>query len=56
MATVSKGRRLLLAAACLVIVFSLRGTLRAQSGGFSITLTGQSMIRSDIRAHAPSEL
>jgi poly-gamma-glutamate capsule biosynthesis protein CapA/YwtB (metallophosphatase superfamily) len=54
MATVSKGRRLLLAAACLVIVFSLRGTLRAQSGGFSITLTGQSMIRSDIRAHAPS--
>ena len=54
MATVSKGGRLLVAAACLVIVFSMPGTLRAQSPGFSITLTGQSMIRSDIRAHAPS--
>jgi poly-gamma-glutamate synthesis protein (capsule biosynthesis protein) len=32
----------------------MRETLRAQSPGFSITLTGQSMIRSDIRAHAPS--
>ena len=29
---------------------------RAQSTGFSVTLTGQSMIRSDIRAHAPSEV
>jgi poly-gamma-glutamate synthesis protein (capsule biosynthesis protein) len=54
MATVLKSGRLLLAAACLVIVFSLPGTLRAQPPGFSITLTGQSMIRSDIRAHAPS--
>jgi poly-gamma-glutamate capsule biosynthesis protein CapA/YwtB (metallophosphatase superfamily) len=44
----------LVAAAWLGIVFSLPATLRAQSSGFSITLTGQSMIRSDIRAHAPA--
>ena len=50
MATVFTGGRLPLAAACLVIVF----TLRAQSPALSITLTGQSMIRSDIRAHAPA--
>jgi poly-gamma-glutamate capsule biosynthesis protein CapA/YwtB (metallophosphatase superfamily) len=50
----SRGDRLVVAAACLVIVFSMRETLRAQSSGFSITLTGQSMIRSDIRAHAPA--
>jgi poly-gamma-glutamate capsule biosynthesis protein CapA/YwtB (metallophosphatase superfamily) len=54
MANVVKGRRLLLAAACLVIVFTMRGTLRAQSQTLSVTLTGQSMIRSDIRAHAPA--
>jgi poly-gamma-glutamate synthesis protein (capsule biosynthesis protein) len=35
-------------------VFAARGSLRAQSGALSITLTGQSMIRSDVRAHAPS--
>ena len=45
MATVSQGGRLLLAAACLVIVF----IVRAQSPALSITLTGKSMIRSDIR-------
>jgi poly-gamma-glutamate capsule biosynthesis protein CapA/YwtB (metallophosphatase superfamily) len=50
MATVLKGGRLPLAAACLVLAF----TMRAQSPAFSVTLTGQSMIRSDIRAHAPS--
>ncbi len=54
MATASRFRRLLTAGASLVIAFSMRETLRAQSGGFSVTLTGQSMIRSDIRAHAPS--
>src|SRR6266581_2844752 len=54
MTTQSKGNRLLLAAACLVIIFTMRGTLRAQSPALSITLTGQSMIRSDIRVHAPS--
>jgi len=54
MATVLSGRRFLLATAGLVLVFTARGILRAQSSSFSITLTGQSMIRSDIRAHAPS--
>jgi poly-gamma-glutamate capsule biosynthesis protein CapA/YwtB (metallophosphatase superfamily) len=54
MTTILKVSRLRLAAACLVIVFTTRGTLRAQSPALSITLTGQSMIRSDIRAHAPS--
>ena len=54
MATLRKGGRLLLAAAWLVIGFSMVGTSHAQSPSFSITLTGQSMIRSDIRAHAPS--
>jgi poly-gamma-glutamate capsule biosynthesis protein CapA/YwtB (metallophosphatase superfamily) len=56
MATVSRSRRLALAATCLVSMFTMRGPLRAQSGALSITLTGQSMIRSDIRAHAPSEV
>jgi poly-gamma-glutamate capsule biosynthesis protein CapA/YwtB (metallophosphatase superfamily) len=37
-------------AVCLAIVF----TLPAESQTLSITLTGQSMIRSDIRAHAPA--
>jgi poly-gamma-glutamate synthesis protein (capsule biosynthesis protein) len=41
----------LAAAACFITIG--RPAL-AQSSGFSITLTGQSMIRSDIRAHAPS--
>src|SRR5271170_945773 len=50
----SKCRQLLLAAGCLVVVLGTRGTLRAQSSALSITLTGQSMIRSDIRAHAAS--
>ncbi len=54
MEKVWNGRGLALAAACLAAVFAGRGTLGAQTSGFSITLTGQSMIRSDIRAHAPS--
>ncbi len=37
-------------ALCLVAGF----TLRAQSPEFTVTLAGQSMIRSDIRVHAPS--
>jgi poly-gamma-glutamate capsule biosynthesis protein CapA/YwtB (metallophosphatase superfamily) len=40
--------------ACLVIALTIPEALRAQSPALSITLTGQSMIRSDIRAHAPS--
>ena len=43
--------RLLTAAACLILV---KPALWAQSPALSITLTGQSMIRSDIRAHAPA--
>src|ERR1700733_7275179 len=53
MATI-KARRLLLAAGCFVIAFTMRGTISAQTTSFSVTLTGQSMIRSDIRAHAPA--
>jgi poly-gamma-glutamate synthesis protein (capsule biosynthesis protein) len=48
------GGQFVLAAACLAVVFVDPSMLRAQASGFSITLTGQSMIRSDIRAHAPS--
>ncbi len=54
MATVLTGNRRLLAAACLVTVITVPGSLRAQSPALSITLTGQSMIRSDIRVHTPS--
>ena len=49
-----KSRPLPLATACLVIVFAMAGSLQAQSPTISVALTGQSMIRSDIRAHAPS--
>src|SRR5580692_5280962 len=38
----------------LATCFAFAVTLQAQSTGFSITLTGQSMIRSDVRAHAPA--
>jgi poly-gamma-glutamate capsule biosynthesis protein CapA/YwtB (metallophosphatase superfamily) len=38
----------------LVIGCATVATLAAQTGDFSITLTGQSMIRSDVRAHAPA--
>jgi len=51
MGTTLKSSRLLLTAACLV---TMGGRGWSQTSGFSITLTGQSMIRSDIRAHAPS--
>jgi poly-gamma-glutamate synthesis protein (capsule biosynthesis protein) len=52
MTTPSKSRCLAVAA-CLAGVFGV-ATARAQSPAFSVTLTGQSMIRSDIRAHAPA--
>jgi poly-gamma-glutamate capsule biosynthesis protein CapA/YwtB (metallophosphatase superfamily) len=42
------------AAACLGIVFLIGGPARAQSSTISLTLTGQSMIRSDIRVHTPT--
>ena len=46
--------RLPRAAACLGMVFGISGAASAQTPTLSITLTGQSMIRSDIRAHAPA--
>ena len=54
MTTTPECRRLMLAAACLVILFTLAGPVFPQSPALSITLTGQSMIRSDIRVHAPA--
>ena len=52
MATALKGRRLFVGVACLVMAFATRGI--PQSPALSVTLTGQSMIRSDIRVHTPS--
>jgi poly-gamma-glutamate capsule biosynthesis protein CapA/YwtB (metallophosphatase superfamily) len=53
-----KTGRFLAGAACLAILFAIVSTiavgLRAQSTGITITLAGQSMIRSDIRATAPA--
>jgi poly-gamma-glutamate capsule biosynthesis protein CapA/YwtB (metallophosphatase superfamily) len=54
MPTLSRRGRLAMAAACLVTGFAIRGTLGAQD--LHITLTGQSMIRSDVRAHAPAAI
>src|SRR5438128_6218204 len=46
-------RRVTLLAICTVIVFAIVSALWAQTPTFSITLTGQSMIRSDARVHTP---
>ena len=54
MATAFRDGRRTLTAVCLVIVFTISSSLRAQSSALGVTLTGQSMIRSDIRVHAPS--
>ena len=54
MVMISKGDWLLRAVACLGAVFSMADGVWAQSPTFSITLTGQSLIRSDVRAHAPA--
>ena len=58
MATKSKTGRLLAGAACLVmllaIVCGIGSAQRAQPASLTITLAGQSMIRSDIRATAPA--
>ena len=51
MTTKLKRNGLLLATGCLV---TMSLPVWAQSQVLSVTLTGQSMIRSDIRAHAPS--
>ncbi len=46
---------ILRAAACLALMFAAANLARAQEPPtINITLTGQSMIRSDIRAHAPA--
>jgi poly-gamma-glutamate synthesis protein (capsule biosynthesis protein) len=42
--------------ACLFLAIALGVQAAPQSATFSVTLTGQSMIRSDFRAHAPDEL
>jgi poly-gamma-glutamate capsule biosynthesis protein CapA/YwtB (metallophosphatase superfamily) len=47
---------LAIAAALLALLGAMGATARAQSNAITITLTGQSMIRSDIRATAPAEV
>jgi hypothetical protein len=49
-----KGRQLVLAAARLAILFTSGLTGWSQSPPIKIILTGQSMIRSDIRLYTPS--
>jgi len=45
--------RVTLVASCTAIVYAIAVALGAQTPTFSITLTGQSMIRSDARVHTP---
>src|SRR5258705_5222043 len=54
LAMISGCARLLRTAACLGMALGISGAASAQTPTLSITLTGQSMIRSDIRAHAPA--
>ncbi len=54
MATPFQFGRLLRTAACLAVLFGTSAAAGAQTPNFSITLTGQSMIRSDVRAHVPA--
>ena len=58
MATMLKTSPLLTRAACLAILFAILSTMgsaqRPQEAPITITLAGQSMIRSDIRATAPA--
>jgi Bacterial capsule synthesis protein PGA_cap len=56
MATRLESCRLLLKAVFPAIVFMVGGALWAQTPTLTITLTGQSMIRSDIRSTAPSNI
>jgi poly-gamma-glutamate capsule biosynthesis protein CapA/YwtB (metallophosphatase superfamily) len=49
-----KTNRLATAACCLAIAFAFGVAARPQSPTLSITLTGQSMIRSDFRVHTPT--
>src|SRR6478672_997770 len=58
MLTALNSGRFLARAACLVVVFAIACTMgsaqRASSAQMTITLVGQSMIRSDIRVTAPA--
>jgi poly-gamma-glutamate capsule biosynthesis protein CapA/YwtB (metallophosphatase superfamily) len=49
-----KWGRLALTASCVAIVFAIGIAVWPQSSTLSITLTGQSMIRSDVRVHTPT--
>ncbi len=54
MAAHMRSRRYLLVAICVAILFAFGSALRPQSQPMLITLAGQAMIRSDIRATAPA--
>ena len=54
MATILKCGRFLLPATCIAVVFAAGVAVWPQSPALSITLTGQSMIRTDIRVHTPT--
>jgi poly-gamma-glutamate synthesis protein (capsule biosynthesis protein) len=56
MAATLKRGRLPLAATCLAMVFAIGATVWPQSSALSITLTGQSMIRADLRTTAPAAM
>ena len=56
MATSRNSGRLAGTAGVVVIAFAMGTPSRAQSPAITVTLTGQSMIRSDIRATAPSAM
>jgi len=56
MATELKSGRLALPAVCLAVVFAIATAVWPQSPTLNITVTGQSMIRSDFRVQAPDEV
>ena len=56
MVTALKYGRLALPAICLALVIAIGTAAWPQSSTFNITVAGQSMIRSDFRAHAPGEV
>ena len=56
MAAMSRCSRLSLVATCLAMVFATGATVRPQPSTLTITLTGQSMIRSDLRTTAPAAM
>ena len=56
MVTALKYGRLALPAICLALAIAIGTAVWPQSSTFNITVAGQSMIRSDFRAHAPDEV